>query len=193
MDISPGQVNELIRKRRSIFPKTYSSRPIEREVIEQVLENANWAPTHRFTEPWRFKVIVGSGLERLATALSSWYKENTPEESFLETKFNKLKNKPLKAACIIAICMKRDPEERVPEWEELAATACAVQNMWLTCSAYGVGCYWSTPAAALNLNEFLSLEEGERCLGLFYMGYHDMPEIPGKREPITDKTIWITE
>ena len=29
--------------------------------------------------------------------------------------------------------MKRDLKESVPEWEEIAATAMAVQNMWLTC------------------------------------------------------------
>lgn len=193
MDISPAQVNELIRKRRSIFPKTYTSRPIEREVVEQVLENANWAPNHKRTEPWRFKVITGGGLERLANFMANWYKEHTPEEKFSEVKFKKLNSNPLKASCIIAICMQRDADERVPEWEELAATACAVQNMWLTCSAYGVGCYWSTPAAALNAGEFLGLGDGERCLGLLYMGYHEMPDIAGIREPITDKTVWISE
>jgi nitroreductase len=193
MDISPAQVNELIRKRRSIFPNTYTSRPIERELVEQILENANWAPTHKLTEPWRFKVITGGALERLADFMSSWYKENTPEESFSEVKFKKLKTKPRKASCIIAICMQRDPEERVPEWEELAAVACAVQNMWLTCTAHNLGCYWSSPAPALHADEFLGLSEGERCLGLFYLGHHEMPEIPGKREPVADKTVWISE
>ena len=193
MDITPVQVSDLIRKRRSIFPKTYNGRPISREVVEEVLENANWAPTHKMTEPWRFKVIVGDGLERLSLFLSNYYKNNTPEESFSEIKYGKLKNNPLKAACIIAICMKRDEQERLPEWEEIASVACAVQNMYLTCTAYGVGCYWSTPKPALEAHGFLGLGEGERCLGLFYMGYHDLPDIPGKRTPIEDKTAWITE
>lgn len=190
--ITPDQVNELIRKRRSVFPKSYNSKPITREVVEQILENANWAPTHKLTEPWRFKVIVGGGLERLATYLSTTYKENTPADSFSERKFNKLKTNPMKAACVIAICMKRDEEERIPEWEELASVACAVQNMYLTCAAYGLGSYWSSPKIILEANEFLSLEEGERCLGLFYMGYHDLPELPGKRTPIEEKITWIT-
>ena len=193
MDITPAQVSTLIRKRRSVFPKAYNGKPINREIIEEVLENANWAPTHKLTEPWRFKVLVSGGLERLSTYMSTYYKNNTPEDSFSEVKFNKRKNNPLKAACIIAICMKRDEEERVPEWEELAAVACAVQNMYLTCAAHGIGCYWSTPKSALHADEFLGLEEGERCLGLFYMGYHDLPEIAGKRTPIADKTKWIIE
>ncbi len=192
MNITPAQVNTLLRKRRSIFPKTYTGKPISREIVEEILENANWAPTHKLTEPWRFKVIVGGGLERLSGFLSSHYKSNTPSEKFSEIKYNKLKANPMKAACIIAVCMVRDPQERLPEWEEVAATACAVQNMYLTCTAHGIGCYWSTPRAALEANAFLGLEDGERCLGLFYMGYHNMPEVPRKRNPVEDKTTWIT-
>ncbi len=192
MNITPAQVTELIRKRRSIFPKTYIDKPIRREIINEVLENANWAPTHKMTEPWRFKVIIGEGLEKLSDYLSNKYKNNTPTEKFSEAKFEKLKTNPRKAACIIAICMERDAESRVPEWEEVAATACAVQNMYLTCTAHGIGCYWSTPTLALEANDFFDLRNNERCLGLFYMGYHNLPELPGKRNPIIEKTTWIT-
>ncbi len=193
MSITPEQATELIRKRRAIFPKTYNSKPIERNVIEEVLENANWAPTHRHTEPWRFKVLVGAALERFGDYLSTYYKANTPEEAFSEVKFKKMQENPRMSACAIAICMQRDPQERVPEWEEVAAVACAVENMWLTCTAHGIGCYWSTPEAALNANEFLGLKEGERCLGVFYMGYHDLEGLQGKRSPVEEKTEWILE
>ena len=193
MDITPTQVNMLIRKRRSVFPKTYNSKPISREIVEEILENANWAPTHKLTEPWRCKVIMGNGLLRLGNFLSSNYKENTAKDIFSEIKYSKLKNNLLKAACIIAICMKRDEEERIPEWEEIAAVACAVQNMYLTCTAHGIGCYWSTPKPALEAEEFFGLQRGERCLGLFYMGYYDMPDIPGKRDPVASDPTWILQ
>ncbi len=193
MNITPTQVNELIQKRRSIFPKMYNQRPIPREIIEAVLENANWAPTHRLTEPWRFQVFTGQALERLGQYMADFYKANTPTERFSEEVYQKNKENPMRAGAVIAICMQRDAEERVPEWEEIASVACAVQNMWLTCTAHGIGSYWSTPTAALKANDFLQLKEGERCLGLFYMGYHDMPEIPGKRTPITNKVVWREE
>ncbi|MEM9823103.1 MAG: nitroreductase family protein, partial [Bacteroidota bacterium] len=105
----------------------------------------------------------------------------------------KTRKKPRKSACVIAICMQRDPEERVPEWEELAAVACAVQNMWLTCTAYGIGAYWSSPKTIKHTNAFLQLAEGESCLGFFYMGYHDLPEIPGKRSGVASKVVWIDD
>lgn len=191
MQLTPEAVNDLIRKRRAIFPKTYNGQPIAREIVEQVLENANWAPTHRNTEPWRFKVFMGGSLGKLAGYLADFYRANTPPDQFSEEKLARVQTNPLRAACAIAICMQRDPEGRVPEWEELAAVSCAVQNMWLTCTAYGIGCYWSTPPAALHANEFLGLAPGESCWGFFYMGQHDLPDLPGKRSPVTEKVQWI--
>lgn len=190
MIATPEQLNRLIRSRRAIFPKNYNDRPIPEETILEILENANWAPTHRLTEPWRFKVFRGAALESLSLYLSEWYRANTLVESFSEKKFQKTKESPLRSSCVIAICMQRDPRESLPEWEEIAAVACAVQNMWLTCTAYGIGCYWSTPQSILEAREFLRLGEGERCLGLFYLGNHDMPEVPGKRNPISSKVEW---
>jgi len=191
MSLTPEQTSELIRKRRAIFPKTYNDRPIPRAIIEEILENANWAPTHKHTEPWRFRVFTGAARQKLADYLAEYYKANTPEAHFSEKKYEKNRRKPMQSACVIAICMQRDPDERVPEWEEIAAVSCAVQNMWLSCAAHNIGCYWSSSKAILQARELLQLREGERCLGLFYMGYHDLPELPGKRTPVEEKVQWM--
>ena len=60
--MTPADVSALIRRRRSVFPKMYNDLPIADELIAEVLENANWAPTHRLTEPWRFMVFRGEAL-----------------------------------------------------------------------------------------------------------------------------------
>ncbi|PHN03673.1 nitroreductase family protein [Flavilitoribacter nigricans] len=184
-------LNDLIRKRRSIFPESYIEKPIEKKIIEQVLENANWAPNHKLTEPWRFRIYQGKALQSLSDYLANWYRENTPPEQFSAKKYEKTQNKPLRSDCVIAICMQRDPKESLPEWEEVAAVACAVQNMWLTCTAYGIGSYWSSPRSIIEAREFLDLADGELCLGLFYMGYHALPDLPGRRSPIEEKVTWV--
>ena len=189
--LDPAALKELIQKRRSIFPATYNDTPIPKEIIDEVLESANWAPTHKKTEPWRFKVLRGAALERLSVFLSERYKATTPADKFSAKKYEKLGKNPKKADTIIAICMQREPEESLPEWEELAAVAMAVQNMYLTCTAHHIGCFWSSPKVALEADEFLGLQDGEKCWGLFYMANHNMPEIPGERGPIEDKVEWI--
>lgn len=184
-------IDDIIKNRRAVFPAQYVDKEIPQSELEQILENANWAPTHKKTQPWRFKVFRGASLDRLGAFLADWYKVNTPAEKFKEVKFNKTQNKAVKSACVMAICMKPDPS--LPEWEELAATACAVQNMWLSCSAREIGCYWSSPKSIHDFGDFHTLEEGERCIGFFYMGYYAKSLISVTRNPIADRIVWVNE
>ena len=162
---------DLIARRRAVFPAQFNEKPISDKDIQKILEAANWAPTHRKTEPWRFKVVTGKGRARLGIFLAQKYREITPKPK--QIKIKKLLENPQRAAVVIAICMQRDPEERLPEWEEIAAVAMAVQNMWLCCADLGIGAYWSSPALIEYMDEFFDFKEGERCLGFFYMGYYD--------------------
>lgn len=181
---------DLIKRRRSVFPAQYNDKPISKNDIKKILEAANWAPTHKKTEPWRFKVIQGGKKAELGAFLSNTYIDITPKPKQLKSK--KLIENPKKAGAVIAICMQRDEKESIPEWEEVAATAMAVQNMWLCCTEMGIGCYWSSPGLIVYMDEFLPMEEGEKCLGFFYMGYYD-DELPEQtRKPIEDKVIWLS-
>src|SRR5690606_23646915 len=71
------ELSELIKNRRSVFQAEYSGEPVDDAVIERMLENANWAPTHKMTEPWRFIVFKGEGLRTLARIQSEFYKSYT--------------------------------------------------------------------------------------------------------------------
>jgi nitroreductase len=183
-------IREIIAARRAVYPVQYNNEPVSKEEIQTILEAANWAPTHRRTEPWRFKVIQGTLKKELAQFLSETYKERG--ENFSEVKYRKYSENPLKAACIIAICMQRDLKESIPEWEEIASTAMAVQNMWLTASTMKIGAYWSSPGVIKYMDEFMDLEDGERCLGFFYMGKYngELPE-GHRKTPISEKTTWL--
>lgn len=180
---------EIIRNRRSVMPVQYNTMPITKQQINVLLEAANWAPTHKKTEPWRFKVLHGDSQAKLGFFMAEKYKET--ESKFSDFKYKKLLENPQKAGAIIAICMQRDPSESIPEWEEVAAVAMSVQNMWLTASAMGIGSYWSSPGLIKYMDQFFELEMGETCLGFFYLGNYDVPideRIPG---PISEKTVWI--
>ncbi|MDF1694263.1 MAG: nitroreductase [Saprospiraceae bacterium] len=185
------ELSSLIKARRAIYPNMYIDKPIADLLIVQILENANWAPTHKKTEPWRFKIFKGESLHKLSSYLGDYYSKHTPKEKFSEIKLKKTLRKPLQSGCVIAICMYNDPNVTIPEWEEIAAVSCAVQNMWLSCTTLNIGCYWSSPASITNAKDFLGLSENERCLGLFYMGYTNATLIPGQRKPIQDKIEWL--
>lgn len=190
MDPSVEVLNKIIRSRRSIFPKSYTGEEIPREAIELIVANANYAPTHKLTQPWRFRIFRKKGLELLAGEMERLYKVHTAPGKFKQSKLDSTRNKILSASCVIVISMKTHPD-KLPEWEELASVSCAVQNMWLTAAALHVGAYWSTPGTIAHLAEFLKLKPEEKCVGLFYMGFHKEPPREAKRKPIAKKTTWI--
>ncbi|SHG69994.1 nitroreductase family protein [Flagellimonas flava] len=180
---------DLIQNRRSVFPAQYNNKPISKETIEKLLEAANWAPNHKKTEPWRFKVVMGDKRGELGQFLAKKYQEIDAKPK--QVKIKKLQENPVRSGAVIAICMQRDPEESLPEWEELAATAMAVQNMWLSCTELGIGCYWSSPGLIKYMHEFLDLNEGEKCLGFFYMGHYDGELPTAERRPMEEKVQWL--
>ena len=156
-----------------------------------LLEAANWAPTHKRTEPWRFKVFhTQDARKRLSEFMGEAFQKTATV--FSEVKQQKVMEKPLQAAGVIAICMQRDPKESLPEWEEIASTAMAVQNMWLQATNLNIGAYWGSPGFLKLFGEYFPLAEGERCIGLFFMGKYDGELPEGTRNSsIEEKTMWM--
>ena len=165
-------IDQLIQQRRTVKPEKYADTPVEDHLIEAMLENANWAPTHGFTEPWRFWVFKGDGRHKLAKFHANLYKAETPSDAFKSSAYQKLHDRPLLASHVIAIGMKRGTNPKIPEIEEVEATACAVQNM---------------------MKAFFGLEEADKILGFLYAGYPSYQWPKGKRiSNIASKTQWVT-
>lgn len=185
----------IIRRRRSIKPVDMDpSRGVGRALLLELLENANHAPTHGLTEPWRFHIFEGEGRRTLADTMARLYRETTPAADFREDKMRKMSENPLLAGAVLTIGMERRGGLKIPELEEIEAVACAVQNLALTATAAGLAGYWSSPPVVCS-PEFVSwLDMGaeDRCLGLFYLGWPkpglQLPQ--ATRHPIGGKLTW---
>lgn len=195
MQFNLSEINELIRSRRTIYPEQFSERKVHREQLEVILNNALWAPTHGNTQPWRFQVFIEGGREKLSDFLSQTYLDITPSDKQNDIKLAKLRTRPLNASAVIAVWMERQKEGKIKEIEEIEAVACAIQNMHLTCTAYGLGGFWSTPAVIYHekMNEFLGIGDLDKCLGLFYIGYPSIEWPKSHRKPLEYLSRWVTE
>lgn len=194
MKFDVAAFNELIRTRRSVFLKDYTGEKVDDAIVLQMLENANWAPTHKLTEPWRFVVFTGDGLKTLADFQSECYKiVTTANGTFKEERFQNLLAKPMECSHIIAVGMKRNEKKSVPEVEEIGAVFCAVENMYLTATAYGIGCYLSTSGITNfeEAKEFFGLGKEDKLLGFLNIGMPKGALLEGRRKSIEEKVKWV--
>jgi nitroreductase len=178
-----------------VFPEDYTGEKVDDDIVRQILENARWAPTHKLTEPWRFLVFTGEGIKALAKLQSDIYKSVTEaDRTFKEKNYQRLQTKPLLSSHIIVVLMKRAEKLSVPEIEEAGAVFCAIQNMYLTANAYGLGCYLSTGGITYfeEAKEFFGLEKDDRLIGFFHLGVPKKEYAGGKRKPLEEISHWIT-
>jgi nitroreductase len=194
MKYSLSEITDIIKDRRTIYPEFFSERKVHKEMVEKLLNNAIWAPTHGMTQPWRFTVFMNEGLQLLSNVLSGIYQAKYSGDAFNEMKYNKLKQRPLKASAVIAIVVEYDAKGKISELDDTLAVACAVQNMMLTATAYGLGAFWATPGIIKEqeINEFLKIENG-KCLGFLYLGYPAGEWPKSQRKPIEYITKWIEQ
>jgi nitroreductase len=189
-----SEVKALIEDRRTIQPENFSNRKVHKEIIKELLDAAKWAPTHRYTQPWFFKVFVGDGLKTLSEFQSELFKEVKQGDAFDPQKYEMLKNRPLLASAIIAIGMKRDEDERDPVEEEIASVAMAVQNMKLLATAHGIGSFWASGGVTYwpQTKKWMGLGEKDKFLGFLYLGY-PKEEWPRKtrRKPQEYYSEWV--
>lgn len=186
------ELSRIIRHRRNIPPEQFiPAKKVDDLIISEMLDNANWAPNHGLTEPWRFVVFTGASLNMLAQFQAELYKK-LAHSDFKQPKYEKMLERPLLASHVIAIGMKRQTNGKIPEVEEIEATACAVQNMLLTAAAHGVAAYWTSGGITYEeeAKPFFGLETQDRLLGFLYIGY-PQKWIEGKRNSIQAKIKWV--
>ena len=186
---------DVLKDRRSFNLRDLRPDPVDATYLEQMLEAANWAPSHGHTEPWRFTVFVGEARRRLGAVLAEAYRLSTPAERFDAAAMAFTRDRVLLAPAWISIGMEPDAVKHMPEWEEISAVAMAVHNMHLMACSLGLGCKWSSGALSRHphVAQFLGLQPPAQLLGFLYVGTPATAWPSGQRHPITDKVTWVQE
>ena len=134
--------------------KQYGTAPVDGETLRELVDLARFAPNHKLTQPWRFRVLgpeIRSRIEELAG----------------EKEAMKLRRAP--TLVLATACLSGDPH--VDE-EDLHAAACAVYAIILGATNRGLASYWRTPSCFTEgpVREALGLAGGERVVALVHLG-----------------------
>lgn len=161
------------------------------EQVQSLLELADWAPTHGYTEPWRFQVY--SNPSEFCNQHAELYKQNTPAENFVDGVYNNLYHQGDKVSHVIVTMMQRGNLPKIPVVEELEAVASAIQNILLGATALGMASFWSTGGMISKqaMKDFLGLAEEDHVVGVIYIGYADALPAGNRTVPIEEKVSWI--
>lgn len=187
---TPTQALRLVQSRRSIFPKQYSGKSIPRSIVNDMIEAARWAPSHKLTESWRFVVFESLDAKmEVANLLTELYVSSQKQKGkpIVQAKIDKKPKSAKLSSQIIAICVADKGSN--PFIEEISSVSMAVQNMHLMATAHGVGAYWSSGGVhgpdspsetcvienPIELTQFLvrhlpNKDETIVCLGWMYIG-----------------------
>jgi len=180
------ELSEVIKGRRSV--RRFKPEPIPRDVIENMLELAQWAPSAMNQQDWRFIVVAGVKKEALlkitATAFDHFkpvLEKNFPDKPkvleaskrFFETYGN--------APVIVLAYGGHFPTGK----EDPHSVSLAVQNLLLAAHNAGLGAVWADAAVFYKekeINELMGME-GRKLVCLIPIGYPDeTPKAPPRRE-----------
>lgn len=188
--------DSIISLRRTVKPAEMNGKGIDNGTIQYLLQLADLAPTHGRTEPWRFIVYGAVAVALFDKEHADIYRSNTPPENFKEPVYEKLLHTGAGASHVIIAYMKRGTNPNIPEIEEVAATAAAIENLLLGATENGIATFWSSGGRTHHpaLRAHFGLGDEDRILGIIYLGYSDAEPKPGKRSvPLAEKVRWIQE
>jgi nitroreductase len=143
--------------------------------LERIMTAGARAPDHGKLAPWRFTVLEGEARTKLGEAMAEMLRAALPGAS--DTQLAAERDKPLRAPTIIAVAAHLTRGHKVPEHEQVHATAAAVQNMFLAAHALGYGAMWKTGAAvsAPSVKQLLGFDDDDEIVAFLYLGTNATP------------------
>jgi nitroreductase len=167
------ELEHAIHTRRT--HKAFGAEPVPRDLLDELLELARWAPNHNLTNPWRFRVLGPAALGRLKQAAG-------PEAA----------GKLDRAPTLIAVTAKRSADP-VQDEEDLCAAACATLIVLLAAHGRGLAGYWRTPGVLRTAEgrAALGIPADERFVALIHLGRPRQERRAPERLPVDEVTTYL--
>lgn len=194
----------VVAGRRDI--RRYRPDAVPDELVSAVLEAGHRAPSVGHSQPWRFIVVTDPSTRDRAAAMADRARVEQASvmaseraARMLDLKLEGLREAPVG---IVVACDRRTPATGVlgratfPD-ADLWSCATAIENMWLTARAHGLGMGWVTLFDPDELADLLGLPEDVVTLGWLCLGWPDeRPPSPGleraawsKKAPLSDVVL----
>ena len=182
------ELREVITARRSV--RRYQATPIPREVLEELLEAACWAPSGVNRQPWYFVVLstpeeidqMKSRLEQIAEGVRPLLESRFPTyPEILQETMQFIRSMGGAPVYVLAF-LQRDYPDKEPM---IFSVAAAIENMLLAAWEKGIGSCWLYAANeagyAEALRQMYAPDKGG-LVSMIALGYPDqLPKAPPRK------------
>lgn len=145
-----NEVVKVLKERRSI--RDYLSKPIPREIMEDIIDCGRLAPSANNVQPWLFVVVTEEGRKRELAGLATYGK-------FIASA----------AACVAVFCEKDNPHL-------VEDGSAATENIIIAAKSYGIDSCWVAGYRRQYsdaVRKALNVPEKYELVSLVALGYSD--------------------
>lgn len=192
-------VSDAIQKRRSV--RKYKDIPINDSVLEEIIQDACWAPSAVNLQPWYYVVVRSEdGKKRVLEKMSEVAKKTEPS---LTERFSKHPDvvkdtlrfiENLGDAPVIVLAFLNKKELPILHDGAIQSVAAANENLLLSAYAHDVsGCWMTAPVEALMGDDFrneFAPERGE-LVSIITLGYAADGAIPAPPRRKDDRYVFV--
>jgi nicotinate-nucleotide--dimethylbenzimidazole phosphoribosyltransferase len=195
---------EVVGARRDV--RRFRPDPVSDEILTAVLAAGHAAPSVGHSQPWRFIVVRDQAVRSSAAVMADRARlaqaRQLDPDSARHLRSLQLEGIREAPVGVVVCCDRRARPAGVlgratfPD-TDLWSCACAIQNIWLTARAHGLGLGWVTLFEPAELATLLHLPDGVVTLGWLCLGWPDeRPPAPGlerhgwsRRLPLADVVL----
>lgn len=178
------ELTDAIRERRTW--KSFDGAPLTRDELTELFDLARWAPNHKLSEPWRFRVVGPAAMDRLRAVVADQARGSAPEGSDVDAIVSIALKKLERAPTLIAVTTVRNPDPKL-DVEDFSSSSVAAYILLLAATDKGYASFWRSPGVLQSAegSAALGIEPSEEPLGLIYLGKPGpVPPKPGQRSGV---------
>ncbi len=171
-------IYRVIRERRDM--RHFNQKPVDAEILYKLIQAAQQAPSVGYMQPWRFIRISDYDIRMHIYEMVKAEIAETAEhvgskrEAYMNLKLEGLRE--CAEVWVAALMEGRDEyvlgRRTMPEMD-LASLSCAIQNVWLTARAEGIGVGWVSFFHPDELADLLNMPEGSYPAAVLCIGNVD--------------------
>ena len=197
-------LKQIITARRDIRGNRFNKKEISKEIVNELLNSANNAPSVGFSQPWEFVVIKDE--DKRNEVYKEFEKQNKKAKKIFDSRemYKSLKLEGIKESYLNIAVMYKKPKsdilgQTVQKKMGQYSVVCAIQNLWLSARSYNIGVGWVSILRPKKIKKILQIPKEYKLIGYLCVGYVDTfldtPELETlgweKKKSVEEVVRWV--